>query len=109
MNVGNERNNNVPNKIEERYDVHITKTEAAEAFPDGIIDKENNEKTIRNYHSLARMLNQYNDRYEHVTRERDILKEVIRFQKEEIHALEKIAMLKNEEAGINAKYKYEEL
>lgn len=84
-------------KMKERYKVYLVKgIENGEYFPYGIIDKERDNKCIRNYNSICKLLNTYNYLYEHLINEMNLLKEVTRFQKELIHALEEIVILKED-------------
>lgn len=96
--------------MKERYDIHIKEgTENVESYTDGIIDKEKDNSYICNWHSIMRMLNQYNDRLQFTMQERDNYKEIMMLQKEKIKKLEELLMLQKMEVKINEKYKYEEL
>lgn len=96
--------------MKERYDIHIKEgTENVESYPDGIIDKEKDDSYICNYHSICRMLNQYNDRLQFTIKEKDNYKEIIMLQEEKIKKLEELLMLQKMEVKINEKYKYEKL
>ena len=82
--------------MEERYEIHIKYgVENAENEYDGIIDKKNNNEYICNWHSIVRLLNQYDER--------------LNLQEQKIKKLEELLMLRKLEAKINDKYKYEEL
>lgn len=82
--------------MEERYETHIKYgVENAENEYDGIIDKKNNNEYICNWHSIVRLLNQYDER--------------LNLQEQKIKKLEELLMLRKLEAKINDKYKYEEL
>ena len=96
--------------MKERYDIHIKEgTENVEFYPDGIIDKEKDNSYICNYHSICRMLNQYNDRLQFTIKEKDNYKEIMMLQEKKIKRLEELLMLQKMEVKINEKYKYEKL
>ena len=83
---------------------------------DGIIDTKNDDQYICNWHSIMRMLNQYDDRIDYLQKENNGLKQTYLTQQQMIHTLnmkveklEELLMLRKLEKKINEEYKYEEL
>lgn len=103
--------------MEERYETHIKYGEDdVENVLDGIIDKKNDNQYICNWHSIMRLLNQYDERVNYLQKENDGLKETYLAQLQMIYTLnnkieklEELLMLRKLEKKINNKYKCEEL
>ena len=103
--------------MEERYATHIKYGgDNQENMYDGIIDKKNNDEYICNWHSIMRLLNQYDERINYLQKENDGLKQTYLTQQEmictlnkKVKRLEELLMLRKLEKKINEKYKYEEL
>lgn len=101
----------------ERYGTHKNNDgDGSENYYDGIIDKKNDNQYICNWHSIMRLLNQYDERVNYLQKENDGLKQTYLAQLQMIHTLnnkieklEELLMLRKLEKKINDKYKYEEL
>lgn len=93
-----------------RYETHKNNDDdSSENYYDGIIDTKNDNQYICNWHSIMRMLNQYEDRLEHSKLEIEKQSELLLLQSEKIRKLEELLMLRKLESNIDEKYKYEEL
>lgn len=96
--------------MDERYDTHMKNDgKGSENYYDGIIDHKKDDTYICNWHSIMRLLNQYDGRLRLAQDEIKNQKEIIRLQEEKIRKLEELLMLRKVEAKLNDKYRYEDL